>query len=59
MPDNLSGDSVNGVLGDIRGQIGHPAFMYLGQVIEYGPTEKLFTNPHLKETEDYTTVRFG
>jgi len=35
------------------------AFMYLGQVIEYGPTAKLFTNPLLKETEDYITGRFG
>nr|MEE4269294.1 ATP-binding cassette domain-containing protein [Candidatus Krumholzibacteria bacterium] len=37
----------------------YTAFMYLGQVIEYGPTAKLFTNPHLKETEDYITGRFG
>ena len=35
------------------------AFMYLGQVIEYGPTARLFTNPHLRETEDYITGRFG
>ncbi|MDX2473304.1 MAG: phosphate ABC transporter ATP-binding protein PstB [Candidatus Krumholzibacteria bacterium] len=37
----------------------YTAFMYLGQVVEYGPTAKLFTNPHLKETEDYITGRFG
>ena len=37
----------------------YTAFMYLGQVVEYGPTAKLFTNPHLKETEDYLTGRFG
>ena len=37
----------------------YTAFMYLGQVIEYGPTAKLFTNPALKETEDYITGRFG
>ena len=37
----------------------YTAFMYLGQVIEYGPTAKLFTNPVLKETEDYITGRFG
>ncbi len=37
----------------------YTAFMYLGQVIEYGPTVKLFTNPLLKETEDYITGRFG
>ncbi len=35
------------------------AFMYLGRLIEYGPTIDVFTNPHLKETEDYITGRFG
>ncbi|MEM7200420.1 MAG: phosphate ABC transporter ATP-binding protein PstB [Planctomycetota bacterium] len=35
------------------------AFMYLGQLIEYGPTESLFTKPHLTETEDYISGRFG
>ncbi len=37
----------------------YTAFMYLGQIVEYGPTVNLFTNPHLKETEDYITGRFG
>ncbi|RKZ16501.1 phosphate ABC transporter ATP-binding protein [bacterium] len=37
----------------------YTAFMYLGQIVEYGPTSTLFTNPHLKETEDYITGRFG
>jgi len=35
------------------------AFMYLGRMVEYGPTPSLFLNPHLKETEDYVTGRFG
>ena len=35
------------------------AFMYLGQLIEYGPTIDVFTNPKLNETEDYITGRFG
>ncbi len=35
------------------------AFMYLGRLIEYGPTNDLFLNPHLSETEDYVTGRFG
>jgi phosphate transport system ATP-binding protein len=35
------------------------AFMYLGRVVEYGPTEDIFLSPHLKETEDYVTGRFG
>ena len=35
------------------------AFMYLGRLVEYGPTEDIFLSPHLKETEDYVTGRFG
>lgn len=35
------------------------AFMYLGRLVEYGPTKDIFVNPHLKETEDYVTGRFG
>ena len=35
------------------------AFMYLGRLIEYGPTAGIFTNPKLTETSDYVTGRFG
>jgi len=35
------------------------AFMYLGRLVEYGPTDDLFLAPRLKETEDYVTGRFG
>jgi phosphate transport system ATP-binding protein len=35
------------------------AFMYLGRLIEYGPTSEIFTRPKLKETESYVTGRFG
>jgi len=35
------------------------AFMYLGRLIEYGPTTEIFTKPILRETEDYVTGRFG
>ena len=35
------------------------AFMYLGELIEFGGTETLFTNPSKRETEDYVTGRFG
>jgi len=35
------------------------AFMYLGRLIEYGSTVQIFKKPHLKETEDYVTGRFG
>jgi phosphate transport system ATP-binding protein len=37
----------------------HTAFMYLGEVIEVGATEKIFTNPSNRLTEDYVTGRFG
>jgi phosphate transport system ATP-binding protein len=35
------------------------AFMYLGRLVEFGPTDKIFTTPENKETEDYITGRFG
>ncbi len=35
------------------------AFFYLGELVEFGPTSKLFTNPAKKQTEDYVTGRFG
>jgi phosphate transport system ATP-binding protein len=35
------------------------AFFYLGELIEFGSTSKLFTNPAKKQTEDYVTGRFG
>jgi phosphate transport system ATP-binding protein len=37
----------------------YTAFLYLGELIEYGPTEKIFINPIKKQTEDYITGRFG
>jgi phosphate transport system ATP-binding protein len=37
----------------------YTAFFYLGELIEFGETDKLFTNPQLKKTEDYVTGRFG
>jgi phosphate transport system ATP-binding protein len=35
------------------------AFMYLGELIEFGETEQIFTSPHDKRTQDYITGRFG
>jgi phosphate transport system ATP-binding protein len=35
------------------------AFFYLGEIIEYGETGKIFTNPDKRQTEDYITGRFG
>jgi phosphate transport system ATP-binding protein len=35
------------------------AFFYIGELVEFGPTSKIFTNPSQKRTEDYVTGRFG
>jgi phosphate transport system ATP-binding protein len=37
----------------------YTAFFYLGQLIEFDATEKIFTQPGRKQTEDYVTGRFG
>ncbi len=37
----------------------YTAFMYLGRVVEFGDTNKIFTNPSMKQTEDYITGRYG
>ncbi|OHD54032.1 MAG: phosphate ABC transporter ATP-binding protein [Spirochaetes bacterium GWF1_51_8] len=37
----------------------YTAFMYLGELIEFGPTEKLFTVPEDKRTEEYLSGKFG
>jgi phosphate transport system ATP-binding protein len=37
----------------------YTAFMYLGRLVEYGRTEDIFQSPHLTETEDYVSGRFG
>jgi phosphate transport system ATP-binding protein len=35
------------------------AFFYMGELVEVGPTAKIFTNPSKKKTEDYVTGKFG
>lgn len=37
----------------------YTAFMYMGELIEFGATDELFTNPEKKQTEDYITGRYG
>ena len=37
----------------------YTAFLYMGEMIEYGPTETIFTNPREQRTEAYVTGRFG
>jgi len=37
----------------------YTAFFYLGELVEFGETDQIFTNPAKKKTEDYVTGRFG
>ena len=37
----------------------YTAFFHLGEIVEFGETEKIFTNPAEKRTQDYITGRFG
>jgi phosphate transport system ATP-binding protein len=37
----------------------YTAYFYLGELVEFAPTQVLFTNPRQKSTEDYITGRFG
>ncbi|HEB80982.1 MAG TPA: phosphate ABC transporter ATP-binding protein, partial [Chromatiales bacterium] len=37
----------------------YTAFMYLGKLIEFNTTDRIFTNPRRKETEDYISGRYG
>ena len=37
----------------------YTAYMYLGELVEFGETDKIFLNPSKKETQDYITGRFG
>lgn len=37
----------------------HTAFFYMGELVEYDKTKKIFTNPEQKRTENYITGRFG
>ena len=35
------------------------AFFYMGELVETGSTEQIFTNPRKQQTEDYVTGKFG
>jgi phosphate transport system ATP-binding protein len=37
----------------------YTAFMYLGELVEYGETSRIFTSPEKRQTQDYITGRFG
>ena len=37
----------------------YTAFLYLGEIVEFGDTSDIFTKPAKKQTEDYITGRYG
>jgi phosphate transport system ATP-binding protein len=37
----------------------YTAFMYLGELVEFGETDQVFTRPREQRTQDYITGRFG
>jgi phosphate transport system ATP-binding protein len=37
----------------------YTAFLYMGELVEFGDTDQIFVRPSKKETEDYITGRFG
>jgi phosphate transport system ATP-binding protein len=37
----------------------HTAFFYMGNLIEFDTTRKIFTNPSVQQTENYISGRFG
>ncbi len=61
--DELSGEFTIAIVTHNMQQAGRVsqfvAFMYLGELVEFGTTEHLFTNPSDKRTQDYITGRFG
>ena len=43
----------------LKGVRDHTGFMYLGELVEFGPTDQVFTRPATRRTSDYITGRFG
>ncbi|HEY5206732.1 MAG TPA: phosphate ABC transporter ATP-binding protein PstB [Roseiarcus sp.] len=61
--DELSGDYTIAIVTHNMGQAArvsqYTAFMYLGEMVEFDETTKVFTSPRDKRTQDYVTGRFG
>ena len=73
--DPRSTAKIEDLIGELRGQYtivivthnmqqaarvsDHTAFFFEGKLVEFGPTQQLFTKPNEKQTEDYITGRFG
>ncbi len=61
--DELSGDYTIAIVTHSMQQAArvsqYTAFMYLGEMVEFDETSKVFTSPRDKRTQDYITGRFG
>ncbi len=61
--DELSGDYTIAIVTHNMQQAArvsqYTAFMYLGEMVEFDSTNKVFTSPRDKRTQDYVTGRFG
>jgi phosphate transport system ATP-binding protein len=61
--DELSGDYTIAIVTHNMQQAArvshYTAFMYLGEMVEFGETNAVFTSPRDKRTQDYVTGRFG
>lgn len=73
--DPIATGSIEELIGEIKNQVtilivthnmqqaarvsDYVAYMYLGEMVEYGVTDAIFNKPKRKETEDYITGRFG
>ncbi|MDO9612390.1 MAG: phosphate ABC transporter ATP-binding protein PstB [Serpentinimonas sp.] len=73
--DPIATDSIEDLIGHLKSKVtilivthnmhqaarvsNHTAFMHMGELIEFGPTDVIFTNPKVKRTEDYITGRYG
>jgi phosphate transport system ATP-binding protein len=61
--DELSGDYTIAIVTHNMGQAArvskYTAFMYLGEMVEFDETTRMFTSPREKRTQDYVTGRFG
>jgi len=73
--DPIATDSIEDLIGKLKAKVtilivthnmhqaarvsNHTAFMHMGELVEFGPTDMIFTNPKVKRTEDYITGRYG
>jgi phosphate transport system ATP-binding protein len=73
--DPIATDSIENLIGQLKNKVtilivthnmhqaarvsNFTAFMHMGELVEFGPTDMIFTNPKQKRTEDYITGRYG